>query len=182
MKSKILAVVFHIPQKKKKKHVSINKKQIFKMSKMQKDMLKYFKKGRKSKQHPTYSQSHCLLVFLGLSRCFVCVHWSVRQLFSPRYEGLHYKHHSTPLPRQVCSLGCCCRGGKICTLPFGQDFFFLVELYTWQVLNAKRGSVTRNKREKLSHRVNSGFNAHGQVYLADSWRLYLSSGWHWPER
>jgi len=44
-KSKILAVGFHIPQKEKKKHVSINKPpQFFKMSKMQEDVLIYFKK------------------------------------------------------------------------------------------------------------------------------------------
>lgn len=51
MKSKILAVVFHVPQKEKKKRVSINKTpHFFKMSKMQKNMLKYLKKKKKIKE------------------------------------------------------------------------------------------------------------------------------------
>lgn len=64
----------------------------------EKNVLKYFKKDKRESvnniQHVVGLIAYSF--FLCVSRCFVCVHRSVRQLLPVSSEGLHYEHHSAP--------------------------------------------------------------------------------------
>lgn len=66
----------------------------------EKNVLKYFKKDKRESinniQHVVGLTAYSF--FLRVSRCFVCVHRSVRQLLPVSSEGLHYEHRSAPSP------------------------------------------------------------------------------------
>lgn len=64
--------------------------------------------------------------FSGWSRCFVCVHWSVRQLFSRGMKGSIIS--TTPLPSQGKFTSwaiVAVEGSSTPCLALGQDFFLL---------------------------------------------------------
>lgn len=67
-----------------------------------------------------------------------------------RYEGLHYEQHPLPFQGKFTSWAIAAVE-KLHTLAFGQDFFFLEELYTWQGVQVHNKGVWSETNMEKSH-------------------------------
>lgn len=98
---------------------------------MLKNTLKHLKRDKRESLNTIHRISSLTAYwFFWFKQVFCLCALECEAAVLPRYEGLHYKHHPAPFPRRVCKLGNCCSAGKLHILAFGQDFFFLEELYT----------------------------------------------------
>lgn len=178
-KQNISSGFYHLSKKKKKKKKVLETKlrNFSKWPQCRKICYNISKETKEKVWTPsTHIQSQCSL-FPWLKQVFCLCALECEAAVLPRYEGLHYEQHPLPGQGERPSWAI----AALHKAPHPGLLFLRGTTHLTSGAGAK-WNLIRSKHECKSCTVNWGFKAYGQVCLADSWKLYLSSGQHWPER